>query len=124
MIDRMGDKASAKATMIEAGVPVVPGSVGILSHSNKRKSTIFGYPVMLKATAGGGGKGMRAVWKDEDLLKAWDGARQDLPLLLGMMECILKNNRRASSYRNSGYGDSYGKACHLSESSVQRRHQN
>jgi acetyl-CoA carboxylase biotin carboxylase subunit len=46
---------------------------------------------MLKATAGGGGKGMRAVWKDEDLLKAWDGARQNLPLLLGMMECILKN---------------------------------
>jgi biotin carboxylase len=53
----------------------------------------------LKATAGGG-KGMRAVWKDEDLLKAWDGARQEL---LGMMECILKTNRRASSYRNSGY---------------------
>jgi acetyl-CoA carboxylase biotin carboxylase subunit len=80
---------------------------------------------MLKATAGGGGKGMRAVWKDEDLLKAWDGARQESALLLGMMECILKN-RRASSYRNSGYGDSYGKACHLSERdcSVQRRHQN
>jgi acetyl-CoA carboxylase biotin carboxylase subunit len=68
---------------------------------------------MLKATAGGGGKGMRAVWKDEDLLKAWDGARQESAAALGMMECILKTNRRASSYRNSGYWDSYGKACHL-----------
>jgi acetyl-CoA carboxylase biotin carboxylase subunit len=58
-------------------VPVVPGSVGILD-SNKRKSWHdLWLPVMLKATAGGGGKGMRAVWKDEDLLKAWDGARQE-----------------------------------------------
>jgi acetyl-CoA carboxylase biotin carboxylase subunit len=77
MIDRMGDKASAKATMIEAGVPVVPISwySGVI-RTSARVSTIFWLPVMLKA-AGGGGKGMRAVWKDEDLLKAWDGARQE-----------------------------------------------
>jgi acetyl-CoA carboxylase biotin carboxylase subunit len=61
MIDRMGDKASAKATMIEAGVPVVPGSVGIrVIRTSARVGTIL-VPVMLKATAGGGGKGMRAV---------------------------------------------------------------
>src|SRR5690606_32413579 len=74
MIDRMGDKASAKATMKEAGVPTIPGSEGILESYEQAESIAveMGFPVMLKATAGGGGKGMRAVWKKENLKAAWD----------------------------------------------------
>jgi acetyl-CoA carboxylase biotin carboxylase subunit len=128
MIDRMGDKASAKATMIEAGVPVVPGSVGILESFEQAQELArsFGYPVMLKATAGGGGKGMRAVWKDEDLLKAWDGARQESAAAFGndgmYLEKLIEEPRHIEI---QVIGDSYGKACHLSERdcSVQRRHQ-
>ena len=128
MIDRMGDKASAKATMIEAGVPVVPGSVGILESFEQAQELArsFGYPVMLKATAGGGGKGMRAVWKEEDLLKAWDGARQESAAAFGndgmYLEKLIEEPRHIEI---QVIGDSYGKACHLSERdcSVQRRHQ-
>jgi acetyl-CoA carboxylase biotin carboxylase subunit len=128
MIDRMGDKASAKATMIEAGVPVVPGSVGILESFEQAQELAqsFGYPVMLKATAGGGGKGMRAVWKEEELLKAWDGARQESAAAFGndgmYLEKLIEQPRHIEIQI---IGDSYGKACHLSERdcSVQRRHQ-
>ena len=128
MIDRMGDKASAKATMIEAGVPCVPGSVGILESYEQAEQIAneFGYPVMLKATAGGGGKGMRAVWKQEDLLKAWEGARQESAAAFGndgmYLEKLIEEPRHIEI---QVVGDSYGKACHLSERdcSVQRRHQ-
>ncbi len=128
MIDRMGDKASAKSTMIEAGVPCVPGSVGILeSYEQAEKlSSDFGYPVMLKATAGGGGKGMRAVWKQEDLLKAWESARQESAAAFGndgmYLEKLIEEPRHIEIQI---IGDSFGKACHLSERdcSVQRRHQ-
>ena len=128
MIDRMGDKASAKATMIEAGVPCVPGSVGILESYEQalQLSREFGFPVMLKATAGGGGKGMRAVWKEEDLLKAWEGARQESAAAFGndgmYLEKLIEEPRHIEI---QVIGDSYGKACHLSERdcSVQRRHQ-
>ena len=74
MIDRMGDKASAKSTMIEAGVPCVPGSVGILESYEEAEKLAdqFGYPVMLKATAGGGGRGMRIVWNDDEIEGAWN----------------------------------------------------
>ncbi|GEP49757.1 acetyl-CoA carboxylase biotin carboxylase subunit [Flavobacterium noncentrifugens] len=128
MIDRMGDKASAKSTMIEAGVPCVPGSVGILESYEhaERLAAEFGYPVMLKATAGGGGKGMRAVWKQEDLLKAWEGARQESAAAFGndgmYLEKLIEEPRHIEI---QVVGDSYGKACHLSERdcSVQRRHQ-
>jgi len=128
MIDRMGDKASAKATMIEAGVPCVPGSVGILESYEQALglSREFGFPVMLKATAGGGGKGMRAVWKEEDLLKAWEGARQESAAAFGndgmYLEKLIEEPRHIEI---QVVGDSYGKACHLSERdcSVQRRHQ-
>jgi acetyl-CoA carboxylase biotin carboxylase subunit len=128
MIDRMGDKASAKATMIEAGVPCVPGSVGILESYEQalQLSREFGFPVMLKATAGGGGKGMRAVWKEEDLLKAWEGARQESAAAFGndgmYLEKLIEEPRHIEI---QVVGDSYGKACHLSERdcSVQRRHQ-
>ena len=128
MIDRMGDKASAKSTMIEAGVPCVPGSVGILESYEQalKLSREFGFPVMLKATAGGGGKGMRAVWKEEDLLKAWEGARQESAAAFGndgmYLEKLIEEPRHIEI---QVIGDSYGKACHLSERdcSVQRRHQ-
>ena len=128
MIDRMGDKASAKSTMIEAGVPCVPGSVGILESYEQalKLSREFGFPVMLKATAGGGGKGMRAVWKEEDLLKAWEGARQESAAAFGndgmYLEKLIEEPRHIEI---QVVGDSYGKACHLSERdcSVQRRHQ-
>jgi acetyl-CoA carboxylase biotin carboxylase subunit len=128
MIDRMGDKASAKSTMIDAGVPCVPGSVGILeSYEQAEKlASEFGYPVMLKATAGGGGKGMRAVWKQEDLLKAWESARQESAAAFGndgmYLEKLIEEPRHIEI---QVVGDAYGKACHLSERdcSVQRRHQ-
>src|SRR5688572_32300742 len=78
MIDRMGDKASAKATMKAAGVPCVPGSEGILASLENALDVAqkIGYPVMMKATAGGGGKGMRAIWSAEELPRAWESARQ------------------------------------------------
>ncbi len=128
MIDRMGDKASAKATMIEAGVPCVPGSVGILESYDQALGLAreFGFPVMLKATAGGGGKGMRAVWKEEDLLKAWESARQESAAAFGndgmYLEKLIEEPRHIEI---QVVGDAYGKACHLSERdcSVQRRHQ-
>ncbi len=128
MIDKMGDKASAKATMKAAGVPCVPGSEGILEsfEEAKKLSAEMGYPVMLKATAGGGGKGMRAVWKEEDLLKAWEDARQESAAAFGndgmYLEKLIEEPRHIEI---QVVGDSYGKACHLSERdcSVQRRHQ-
>lgn len=128
MIDRMGDKASAKATMKAAGVPCVPGSEGLLEsfEQTQQLAKEFGYPVMLKATAGGGGKGMRAVWKEEELLKAWESARQEAAAAFGndgmYMEKLIEEPRHIEI---QVVGDAYGKACHLSERdcSVQRRHQ-
>ena len=128
MISKMGDKASAKATMKAAGVPTIPGSEGILNdfEETQKLASEMGYPVMLKATAGGGGKGMRAVWKEEDLLKAWDSARQEAAAAFGndgmYMEKLIEEPRHIEIQI---VGDSFGKACHLSERdcSVQRRHQ-
>ena len=128
MIDRMGDKASAKSTMKEAGVPCVPGSDGIIENFEECKKIAkkTGYPVMLKATAGGGGKGMRAVWKPEDLKNAWDSARQESKAAFGndnmYMEKLIEEPRHIEIQI---VGDSRGKACHLSERdcSIQRRHQ-
>ncbi len=128
MIDRMGDKANAKSTMIAAGVPCVPGSEGVIEDFEACKKTAIetGYPVMLKASAGGGGKGMRAVWKEEDLKDAWDSARQESKAAFGnddmYMEKLIEEPRHIEIQI---VGDSFGKACHLSERdcSVQRRHQ-
>ena len=128
MIDKMGDKASAKATMKAAGVPCVPGSEGLLESYEQalHLSKEMGFPVMLKATAGGGGKGMRAVWKEEDLLKAWESARQESAAAFGndgmYLEKLIEEPRHIEI---QVVGDAYGKACHLSERdcSVQRRHQ-
>ena len=128
MIEKMGDKATAKATMKAAGVPTIPGSEGILESFDQAKKVAkkTGYPVMLKATAGGGGKGMRAVWKEVDLLKAWESARQEASASFGndgmYMEKLIEEPRHIEIQI---VGDSKGKACHLSERdcSVQRRHQ-
>ncbi|MCB0398495.1 MAG: acetyl-CoA carboxylase biotin carboxylase subunit [Winogradskyella sp.] len=128
MIAKMGDKATAKATMKAAGVPCVPGSEGIIADYEEcvMIAEKIGYPVMLKATAGGGGKGMRAVWKKEDLKAAWDSARQESKAAFGnndmYMEKLIEEPRHIEIQI---VGDSRGKACHLSERdcSVQRRHQ-
>ena len=128
MISKMGDKATAKATMKAAGVPCVPGSDGIIPdfETCKKLAVEVGYPVMLKATAGGGGKGMRAVWKPEDLQPAWESARMESKAAFGnddmYMEKFVEEPRHIEIQI---VGDSKGKACHLSERdcSVQRRHQ-
>ncbi|MBS3738698.1 acetyl-CoA carboxylase biotin carboxylase subunit [Mesohalobacter halotolerans] len=128
MISKMGDKATAKATMKAAGVPCIPGSDGIIKDFKdcQKVAKKTGYPVMLKATAGGGGKGMRAVWTEEDLEKAWESARQESKAAFGnddmYMEKLIEEPRHIEIQI---VGDQTGKACHLSERdcSVQRRHQ-
>ena len=128
MIEKMGDKATAKATMVAAGVPTIPGSEGLLDSLKEAQQLAkdMGYPVMLKATAGGGGKGMRAVWEPEALEKAWESARQEAAAAFGndgmYMEKLIEEPRHIEI---QVIGDSFGKACHLSERdcSVQRRHQ-
>ncbi|MBJ24849.1 MAG: acetyl-CoA carboxylase biotin carboxylase subunit [Flavobacteriaceae bacterium] len=128
MIEKMGDKSAAKETMKQAGVPTIPGSDGIIDSlgSAKEQAKEIGYPVMLKATAGGGGKGMRVVLKQKDLEKAWESARQEASNSFGnegmYIEKLIEEPRHIEIQI---VGDSYGKACHLSERdcSIQRRHQ-
>ena len=128
MIDGMGDKASAKETMKKAGVPTIPGSKGLIKDFDhcKKLSTEIGYPIMLKATAGGGGKGMRLVWAKEDLKDSWDSARQESKAAFGndgmYMEKFIEDPRHIEIQI---IGDYRGKASHLSERdcSIQRRHQ-
>ena len=128
MITRMGDKITAKETMIAAGVPVIPGSEGLLKSVEEAESIAkeMGYPVIIKATAGGGGKGMRIVWEEAEMERAYNNAKAEA----------------AASFKNDGIymekfveeprhieiqvaGDRYGTVCHLSERdcSIQRRHQ-
>ncbi|HEY9362351.1 MAG TPA: acetyl-CoA carboxylase biotin carboxylase subunit [Chitinophagaceae bacterium] len=128
MINSMGDKITAKETMIKAGVPVVPGGKGLLQNLDEAKSLAksMGYPIILKATAGGGGKGMRIVWEECEMEKAFSNAKTEA----------------AASFKNDGIymekyveeprhieiqiaGDCFGTVCHLSERdcSIQRRHQ-
>ncbi len=128
MINSMGDKITAKETMIKAGVPVVPGGEGLLKDIEEARilASYIGYPVILKATAGGGGKGMRVVWEEDQIEKAFDNAKAEA----------------AASFKNDGIymekyveeprhieiqvaGDQFGTVCHLSERdcSIQRRHQ-
>lgn len=128
MISKMGDKATAKATMIAAGVPVVPGSEGLLESAEQgmKLAKDIGYPVMIKATAGGGGKGMRLIKEEGEFKKAWDSARQEAAASFGndgmYMEKFVEEPRHVEIQI---VGDSTGKACHLSERdcSIQRRHQ-
>jgi len=128
MMRLMGDKITAKETMIKAGVPVIPGSDGLLKDIKeaKQKAVEMGFPIILKATAGGGGKGMRVVWSEKDMEKAFDNAKAEA----------------AASFKNDGIymekfveephhiefqiaGDQFGTVCHMSERdcSIQRRHQ-
>ncbi|MFN5182960.1 MAG: acetyl-CoA carboxylase biotin carboxylase subunit [Bacteroidota bacterium] len=128
MISSMGDKATAKATMKKAGVPCVPGSEGLLQDIDhaKRSAAEIGYPIMMKATAGGGGRGMRVVWEEKDLEAAFNSARQEAGAAFGndgmYMEKFIEEPRHIEI---QVVGDQYGKACHLSERdcSIQRRHQ-
>ena len=127
-IRSMGDKITAKETMIKAGVPVVPGSGGLLESVDQAKGLAreIGYPVMLKATAGGGGKGMRVVWEESELERAYDGAKAEAGASFKndgiYMEKFVEEPRHIEIQIA---GDRYGKVCHLSERdcSIQRRHQ-
>ena len=124
----MGDKATAKATMIKAGVPCIPGSKGLIKDVKEALSNaeLVKYPVILKATAGGGGKGMRIVWKSDEMQAAWDSARQEAAAAFGndgiYMEKFIQEPRHIEIQIA---GDQYGNACHMSERdcSIQRRHQ-
>jgi acetyl-CoA carboxylase biotin carboxylase subunit len=128
MINKMGDKITAKETMIKAGVPVIPGGEGLLESIDaaKKLAKEIVYPVIIKATAGGGGKGMRVVWNESEIEKAFNDAKMEA----------------AASFKNDGLymekfveeprhieiqvaGDQFGNVCHLSERdcSIQRRHQ-
>ncbi len=128
MIKNMGDKASAKETMKKAGVPTIPGSKGIIKSFDtcKKLAKEITYPVMLKATAGGGGKGMRLVWEEENLQDAWDSAKQESKAAFGndgmYLEKFIEDPRHIEIQI---IGDMTGKACHFSERdcSIQRRHQ-
>lgn len=128
MMSLMGDKITAKDTMIKAGVPVIPGSEGLLERVDEAKGLAkeMGYPVLLKATAGGGGKGMRLVWKDEEMAKAFDSAKTEAAASFSndgiYMEKFVEEPRHIEIQIA---GDQYGNACHLSERdcSIQRRHQ-
>ncbi len=124
----MGDKATAKATMIKAGVPCIPGSKGLIKDVKEALSNaeLVKYPVILKATAGGGGKGMRIVWQPDEMQAAWDSARQEAAAAFGndgiYMEKFIQEPRHIEIQIA---GDQYGNACHMSERdcSIQRRHQ-
>ena len=128
MIDGMGDKANAKATMEAAEVPCVPGSKGLLKDlaDAKRTAKKVKYPIMLKATAGGGGKGMRVVSKEDELEDAWDSARQESAAAFGndgmYMEKFIEEPRHIEIQI---VGDQQGNVVHLSERdcSIQRLHQ-
>jgi acetyl-CoA carboxylase biotin carboxylase subunit len=128
MINAMGDKITAKETMIKAGVPVVPGGQGLLQSVDEAKGLAkdMGYPVILKATAGGGGKGMRIVWEESELEKAYDTAKAEALAAFKndgiYMEKFVEEPRHIEIQIA---GDQYGNVCHLSERdcSIQRRHQ-
>jgi acetyl-CoA carboxylase biotin carboxylase subunit len=128
MIEAMGDKASAKETMKKAGVPTIPGNIGILESLEDAKSCAIeiGYPVMLKATAGGGGKGMQVCHDEPGLEEGWESTRREAGAAFGndgmYMEKFVEEPRHIEIQIAS---DQRGKACHLSERdcSIQRRHQ-
>ncbi|MCX6336333.1 MAG: acetyl-CoA carboxylase biotin carboxylase subunit [Bacteroidetes bacterium] len=128
MINKMGDKISAKETMIKAGVPVVPGGEGLLESVEEAISLakVVGYPVILKATAGGGGKGMRVVWNEAEIEKAYHAAKMEAGASFKndgiYMEKFVEEPRHIEIQIA---GDQYGSVCHLSERdcSIQRRHQ-
>ena len=127
-IRKMGDKITAKDTMLKAGVPCIPGSDGLIKDikHGKKVAKDIGYPVILKATAGGGGKGMRVVWDEKDFDKAWETARKEAKASFGndgiYVEKFIEEPRHIEIQIA---GDQEGRVCHLSERecSIQRRHQ-
>jgi acetyl-CoA carboxylase biotin carboxylase subunit len=127
-IRKMGDKITAKETMIAAGVPVIPGSDGLVTDMDDAKAICekIGYPVMVKATAGGGGKGMRLVMNAEELISKFESAQQEAKAAFGnggiYIEKFVEEPRHIEI---QVAGDQYGTVCHLSERecSIQRRHQ-
>ncbi len=127
-IDRMGDKATARKIMIEAGVPVVPGSDGVVDDLDTAKGIAkeIGYPVILKATAGGGGKGMRVVWSEEEFEAAWNTAKIEAKSAFGNDGVYIEKFIEEPHHIEIQIaGDKYGRVAHLSERecSIQRRHQ-
>lgn len=128
MIRKMGDKISAKETMIAAGVPCIPGSVGLVEDIEEgvRISDEMGYPVIIKATAGGGGKGMRIVWSKEEFEKCFDQARMESGAAFGNSGVYVeKYIEEPHHIEIQVAGDQFGNVTHLSERdcSIQRRHQ-
>jgi len=127
-IEGMGDKSSAKKTMKDAGVPTIPGSEGLLKSLDDalKVAKQIGYPVIMKATAGGGGKGMRMCPNEEEVKTAWSSARKEALAAFGndgmYMEKFIVEPRHIEIQIA---GDQQGRVCHLSERdcSVQRRHQ-
>ena len=128
MIDNMGNKASARETMKKAGVPIIPGSDGVIEDFDDalKLADEMGFPVMLKASAGGGGKGMRACWNRDEMKELWFAAKQESMAAFGdddmYIEKLIEEPRHIEIQI---VGDSTGRACHLSERdcSIQRRHQ-
>ena len=128
MINAMGDKSFAKDTMKKNGVPVIPGSDGVVNDisEGKKISEEIGFPVIIKASAGGGGKGMRIVWEEKEFEKAFQTARTEAESAFGnadvYIEKFIENPRHVEI---QVMGDQFGNVYHYGERdcSVQRRHQ-
>ncbi len=128
MIEKMGDKATAVSTMISAKVPTIPGSGGAIESEEEalKISSKIGFPVMIKASAGGGGKGMRAVWNRDEFSKSWNSAKQEASSAFGNDEMYIeKLIEEPRHIEIQIIADQYGNVSHLSERdcSIQRRHQ-
>lgn len=128
VIDMMGNKSNARALMIKAQVPVIPGSDGVIENVEKAKSVAesLGYPVMVKASAGGGGKGIRIVRDESELENAYESAKNETKAAFGddtmYMEKVVENARHIEIQI---LGDDFGNVIHLGERdcSLQRRNQ-
>ena len=128
MIEKMGDKATAVSTMNMAKVPTIPGSGGAVDSEKEaiKISNKIGFPVMIKASAGGGGKGMRAVWNKSEFSKNWNSAKQEAAAAFGnddmYIEKLIVEPRHIEIQI---IADQFGNVSHLSERdcSIQRRHQ-
>jgi acetyl-CoA carboxylase biotin carboxylase subunit len=128
VIQALGDKSYAKQTMRDAGVPVIPGSEGVVDSYDEAAEVVksIGYPVIIKAAAGGGGRGMRLVKEPENLKKSFDAARTEANIAFGNPEVYIEKyvaNPRHVEIQI--LADNYGNIIHLGERdcTIQRRHQ-
>jgi acetyl-CoA carboxylase biotin carboxylase subunit len=124
----MGDKITAKDTMKKLGVPCVPGSDGGIANLDeaRRVATEIGYPVIIKATAGGGGRGMKVAKSEKDIDIAFSSARSEAKAAFGNDECYMEKYLQLPRHIEiQVFGDGKGRAVHLGERdcSLQRRHQ-